>query len=330
MPFDLFLSPQGDLHVREITGPVGTGIDGPIGKRVYSAFSESSHQGLLHLATTELQSSLVASFAYARDFARLYLTRLCHTPVDILSGVIPPIASPSQTDLAFQVLQVPSMHGGEYLSPEVLLNWWSALDIHVRSEITEHPGGLQACLSKRNPQWRLVGRVTLHLAEYKRDPEHLFAFLATYIPKLSAQRRVQHEPLGKALKEYTGAKNRPALLSLLVPIQQATERSLLIKELVDSGEIYHPLVWSSQDAYRFLQDILVFEESGFIVWVPDWWKSSRPPRPAVSVKIDAHKGTTLEVDALLDFSVNVTLDGEPLTEGELKRILQSSEKPDHA
>ena len=325
MPFDLFLSPQGDLHVREIAGPVGTGIDGPVGKRIHTAFGESLAQGLLHLATTELQSSLVASFAYARDFARLYLTRLCQTPVDAQSGVIPSFAPPSQTDLAFQVLQAPPIHGGEYLSPEVLLNWWSALDTHVRQEITQHRGGLQAYLSERNPQWRLVGRVTLHLAENKRDPEHPFAFLATYIPKLSAQGRVQHEPLGKALKEYAGAKNRPVLLSLLVPIQQATERSSLIKELVESGEIYHPLAWGPQDAYRFLQDIPVFEESGLIVRVPDWWKSSRPPRPSVNVKIDARKGTALTVDALLDFSVNVTLDGEPLTEGELERLLESSE-----
>jgi superfamily II DNA or RNA helicase len=325
MPFDLFLSPQGDLHVREVASPDGSGMDGPLAKRIHTAFNSGIAHGLLHLATTELQSNLVAPFAYARDFARQYLTRLCQTPVDAESGVIPPIAPPSQTDLAFQILQAPPMQGGEYLDAEVLRVWWSVLDTHVRTEIKQHPGGLQAYLSERNPQWRLVGRVTLHLAENKRDPDHPFAFLATYIPKLSAQGRVQHEPLGKALKEYAGAKNRPVLLSLLVPIQQATDRSALIKELVESGEIYHPLAWGPGEAYRFLQDIPVFEESGLIVRVPDWWKSSRPPRPAVNVKIDARKGTTLTVDALLDFSVNVTLDGEPLTEGELKRLLQSVE-----
>ena len=323
MPFDLYLSPQGDLHTREITGPDGTGIDGPPGKRVHAAFSKGPAHGLLDLATTELQSSLVAPFAYARDFARLYLTRLCQTPVDPQSGLIPHIDPPSQTDLAFQVLQAPPMQGGEYLSPEVLLSWWSSLDTLVRAEIKQHPAGLQAYLSERNPQWRLVGRVTLHLAENKRDPKYPFAFLATYIPKLSAQGRVQHEPLGKALKEYAGAKNRPMLLTLLVPIQHATEHSSLIKELVDSGEIYHPLAWTPREAYRFLQDIPVFEQSGLIVRVPDWWKSSRPPRPAVSIKVDSRKGSTLTVEALLDFSVNVTLDGEPLTEAELKRVLQS-------
>ena len=74
-------------------------------------------RGLLHLATTELQSSLPPPFAYARDFARLYLTRLCQTPTDGESGTTPPIAPPSETDLAFQVLQAPPMQGCEYLSP---------------------------------------------------------------------------------------------------------------------------------------------------------------------------------------------------------------------
>ncbi|HKI17718.1 MAG TPA: DEAD/DEAH box helicase, partial [Isosphaeraceae bacterium] len=83
------------------------------------------------------------------------------------------------------------------------------------------------------------------------------------------------------------------------------------------------LAWGPREAYRFLQDIPIFEESGLVVRVPDWWKSSRPPRPAVNVRIDARKGTSLSVDALLDFSVNVTLDGEPLTQAELEKLLQS-------
>jgi non-specific serine/threonine protein kinase len=215
------------------------------------------------------------------------------------------------------------MQGSEYLNADILLNWWSELDTLVRDEIEHHAGGAQAYLSERNPQWRLVGRVTLHLAENKRDPQHPFAFLATYIPKLSALGRVQHEPLGKALQQYAGAKNRSALLSLLLPIQRAAERSPLIKEMVESGEIYHPLAWDPREAYRFLQDIPVFEESGLVVRVPDWWKANRPPRPRVNVNIDARKGVSLGVDALLDFSVNVTLDGDPLSEREIEALLRS-------
>src|ERR1700691_4892366 len=94
------------------------------------------------------------------------------------------------------------------------------------------PGGVQAWLREKNPLWRLVGRVTFHLAENKRDAERPFAFMATYATRLSAQARVQHLPLGRALQEYAGAKDRATLLSLLTPIQKAADRSALVKELV--------------------------------------------------------------------------------------------------
>ncbi|MBV8487313.1 MAG: SNF2 helicase-associated domain-containing protein, partial [Planctomycetaceae bacterium] len=324
MPFELFLTPQCHLRVRAVDQADWTLPDDAIGKRVHAAFSESPARGLLHLATAELQSSLPPPFSFARDFARLYLTRLCQTSTEGQAGEIPPIPQPAEAELATQALQAPPMPGSEYLSTAGLSDWWTELDSLVRQESAHHAGGVQAYLSERNPQWRLVGRVTFHLAENKRDAEYPFAFLATYIPKLSALGKVQHEPLGNALKQYSGAKNRPALLSLLVPIQRASERSTLVRELVDSGEIYHPLAWTPREAYRFLQEIPIFEESGLVVRVPDWWKANRPPRPVVNVKIDGRKGSRIDVDSLLDFSVNVSLDGQPLTESEIEQLLQST------
>jgi non-specific serine/threonine protein kinase len=226
--------------------------------------------------------------------------------------------------LAETALQAPPMKGTEYLNGDVLAGWWADLDELVRGEISAAGGDAQAWLRERNPLWRLVGRVTFHLAENKRDPELPFAFMATYANRLSAQARVQHQPLGRALQEYAGAKNRAGLLNLLTPIQRAAERSELAKELVESGEVYHPLAWTPREAYRFLQDVPVFEESGLVVRVPDWWKAHRPPRPVVSVKVGDRPGAALTAQSLLDFSVGVTLDGEPLSERELRAVLESA------
>jgi non-specific serine/threonine protein kinase len=194
----------------------------------------------------------------------------------------------------------------------------------VRQEVRASEHSVREYLHELNPLWRTVGRVTFHLAENKRDPEQPFAFLATYSARLSAQGRVQHLPLGRALQEYAGAKNRSALLSLLQPIQRAAERIAWVKELVDSGDMYHPLAWMPGDAYRLLQGIPELEQSGLIVRVPDWWKAARPPRPVVSVKVGDRAGSKIGVDALLDFSVGVTLDGQPMSEDELQAILQSA------
>jgi non-specific serine/threonine protein kinase len=319
MPHELSIAPSGHLALVESSSANETAAE--LAKPIVAAFAESPARGLLHLATNELQARLPPALDHVRSFARTYLTRLCQTQAHEQKD-LPPTPPPSAAELATWILQAPPMTGLEYLRDEALVGWWTDLDTLVRDEIRQHAGGAQAYLSAKNPLWRFVGRVTLHLAENKRDPENPFAFLATYVSRLSVQGRVQHEPLGRALEQYAGARNRQALLSLLVPLQQAAERSALIKELVDSGEVYHPLAWSPREAYRFLKDIPIFEDSGLIVRVPDWWKPHHPPRAIVDVRI-GRRGATLGADALLDFSVGASLDGEPLTEAELEELLAS-------
>jgi non-specific serine/threonine protein kinase len=322
MSHELIITPSGHLALVEQASIEER--DAPLSSQLVTAFARSAAHGLLHLATKELQSSLPPACDFARSIARTYLTRLCKTQTDTAAHDIPPTPAPLAAELATWILQAPPITGLEYLNAEALLDWWGGLDGLVREEISAHAGGAQAYLSEKNPLWRFVGRVTFHLAENKRDAEYPFAFLATYASRLSAQGKIQHEPLARSLEHHADTKNKQALLALLVPIQRAAERSPLVKELVDSGEVYHSLRWSPREAYRLLQDIPVLEESGVIVRVPDWWRPSQPPRAIVAVRIDGRAGTKIGAHALLDFSVNVALDGEPLTEAELRELLAST------
>ena len=106
-----------------------------------------------------------------------------------------------------------------------LARLWDELEAQVHAAIAQTPGGAAAYLKSCNPLWNAVGRVTFHLAENKRNPAHPFAFLATYTNRVSEQGKVQHLPLGRALEEYAGAKNRAALAALLSPVQRAAEQS---------------------------------------------------------------------------------------------------------
>jgi non-specific serine/threonine protein kinase len=198
------------------------------------------------------------------------------------------------------------------------------LDECVRAEMGRHPQGASGWLKASHPLWRMVGRVSFHLAENKRHPTHPFAFLATYASRISSQARVQHLPLGRALQEYAGVQNKAALINLLSPIQKAAEKSAWIKELVDSSRIFQAMPWTPSEAYRFLKDVPACEEAGVVVRLPDWWKGGRPPRPQVSVRIGQNRAAGLGADALLDFSAQLTLGGEPLTEGEWTELLNAA------
>ncbi len=317
---ELTITPSGHFLVRET--PLEGSAKKP-SKALLAAYAESAACGMLYSASEELDAVLPASFEFARSLGRLYLTKLCHAATGERGEAIPALPPP-RDEFDRAMLQAPPMTGLEYLTPDALANCWRDLDALVRGEIGKHAGGAQGYLRERNSQWRFVGRVTLHLAENKRDPDYPFAFLATFANGLTPQGKVKHEPLGRVLQLYAGERKRQAMLHLLLPISQAAESSELIRRLVDSGEIYYPLAWSPKEAYDFLKAIPLFESSGLIVRVPDWWNAQKPPRPRVSVTIDSKDTASIGVDEMLRFSIGMSLDGETLAPDEIASLLEAS------
>ncbi|MGH8300656.1 MAG: SNF2 helicase-associated domain-containing protein, partial [Steroidobacteraceae bacterium] len=233
--------------------------------------------------------------------------------------------APDEDDLGAVALDAPPMRGLEYLDADTLRDAWLALDARVRSDVVNsHGNSVRAYLHDKNPVWRLVGRVTFHLAENKRDDEHPFAFLATYAAGVSEHGEARHLPLARALKEHSGAGDRKRLVSLLTPIREASERLPWVQELLETRDIYHALAWSPGEAHRFLRDVPVLETSGLGVRIPDWWRPERPTRPQVSARVGTAAAAGLGAESLLDFSVAVTLDGKPLTDAEREQILSAS------
>lgn len=322
MSITLAFSPHGKLILDHEAEALGAPLPEAAAGRIAAAFAKGDSAGLEHLATVELQTTLPPALAFARDFAREYLTRLCQVQ-GVDGGTTEPLAAPPSEELAFWALRAPPMRGLEYLNADVLANWWRALDEHVRGQIRDTPGGASAYLRERNPLWRLVGRVTFHLAENKRDDAHPFAFMASYTRRLSGAGRPQHVPLSRALEEYAGAKNRAGLVALLTPIHHAAESIGWVKELVESGGIYQPLAWTPSQAYALLRDVPALEQSGVIVRVPDWWKRNAAPRPQVQVKIGEAAKSKLGVDALVDFRVGVAMGDRDLTADELRELMAS-------
>ena len=209
----------------------------------------------------------------------------------------------------------------EYLTTEVLSLLWIDINETARKHANAHEEGIRGWLQEATPERQLLGRVTFHLAENKRDERKPFAFIATYSHSLSKTERLQHVPLSKALQQYAGERNREAMTTLLRPVQEAAQQSSLIRELVDSRHLFQPLAWTPRQAYAFIQEIPKMEASGLTVRVPNWWKGKRPSRPKVSIDV-GQKATCIGPSSMLDFSVGVVLQGEALTEDEIQEILQ--------
>jgi superfamily II DNA or RNA helicase len=327
------LTPHGRLSLVESAD--AHLLDSELAQRLRNAFERGSGHGLLQLGAAEAGTALPPVFSYWREFGARYVTALCNKPdADVAAGHFASsqaaprkgrVPAPPGAELERLVLAVPPMTGAEYLTAEVLGALWQDLDAAFGIELAESKCGIQDFLKRRNPAWNLVGRVHFNLAENRKDPEAPFAFLATYTTRLSANANAQHLPLGKALGEYAGAANKDRLLSLLLPVQRASESCPWLKALIDAGEIFHPLRWTPTEAIQLLRDVPNLESAGVVVRMPAAWRANRPPRPQVSAKIGGKAPSGLGLDTLLDFQMEVTLDGERLTAAEIRELLEKSD-----
>ncbi|MGZ8264240.1 MAG: DEAD/DEAH box helicase [Burkholderiales bacterium] len=316
------LTPRGHLHLT--ASPHAPPLDPNLAAGLQDAFTRSAGHGLLRLGADEIAASLPPDLRYWRDFAARYVSAVCtHSTLD---EDRPPVhvPAPQPEELTALASSVPPMAGAEYATANVLEALWSDLDAAFHLELTESGEPLQAFLKRRSPAWNLVGRVYFNLAENRIDEEAPFAFLATYTTHITSRAKAQHVPLRQALNEYAGARSSERLLSLLVPVQRAAAQCAWLKSMVDSGDVYHPLRWTPAEACRFLSDAPLLESAGVIVRMPTQWKARRPPRPQVSAAVGGRPPSMLGMEALLDFRVEVVLDGERLTRKEVEQLLAST------
>jgi hypothetical protein len=315
------LTPHGLLTLREAEAEASA-LEPALGARLAKAFARGSGHGLLALGADEVGTVLPPTLSYWRQLGARYLAALCALPGIGEGGGKPPLPVPADT-LDRMAAAVPPMTGAEYVTAAVLAELWRSTDAAFDIELAEAGLPVQEFLKARHPAWNLVGRVHFNLAENRRDETAPFAFLATYTTRLSAEAKAQHLPLGKALEEYAGARNRDRLLSLLVPVQRAAERCPWLREMLDGGEIFHPLRWTPRQALQFLKDVPALESCGVVVRMPATWRMNRPARLQVKATIGGGAPSQLGMDALLDFRMEVTLGGESLSAAEIEQLAQS-------
>ena len=293
--------------------------DSPALSQLRNTFAADWRAGLFALAADIKLTHTSLTMRYWRGMAATYLTRLCHVPE---SDQPVHVGLPSNAEYDRWISSAPPMIGGEYLSQEVLARIWEALVTWGQESIAQ-AGSIEAFIHQQAPGWKRVGRVTFHLAENKQDASRPFAFMATFTTGLGSEGRTKHVPLRKALELYSGADNKQGLIKLLSPVHEAAKHCGWVKKLVSSGQIYHPMAWTVDQAYQMLRSAHILEECGLAVRLPDWW--SKRPRAQVQVTIGNQKKTALTAQSLLDFNVDVAAGEVQLSQEEIDKLLAQKE-----
>ena len=215
---------------------------------------------------------------------------------------------------------LPFVPGSENVNAEWIQILWAKLNGCFSYEIKNYSGTVALYLAEKDERLKVAERIFFHLVENKNDDAYPFSFLATYSTK-DEKGSIKHAPLKYALTEYKN--DRDKILELLSCLNRAAEVSKLIGEFTASGEMFHPLRLTTNEAWQILRDIPKIEESGIVCRIPDWWKKSRQ-KAKVSVSL-TKKESLLGLDTILGMEGYLEVDGEKLTKAEIKKMLAMDE-----
>ena len=230
-------------------------------------------------------------------------------------------AVPLTDDLTENLLSsLPFAPGAENVNSEWIQILWAKLNGCFSYEIKNYSGTVALYLAEKDEHLKVAERIFFHLVENKNDDAYPFSFLATYSTK-DEKGNIKHAPLKYALTEYKN--DRDKILELLSCLNRAAEVSKLIGEFTSSGEMFHPLRLTTNEAWQILRDIPKIEESGIVCRIPDWWKKSRQ-KARVSVSLTKKK-SLLGLDSILGMEGYLEVDGEKLTKAEIKKMLAMDE-----
>jgi len=226
----------------------------------------------------------------------------------------------SPEEIEALLVATPFAAGIEHVNNQWLQQIFLELTQIFQTHIKKYPGTVQRFLADQQSNLTVMGRVFFHLVESK-NATIPFAFLATYSTKTETG-KINHVPLKQALLEYKGQTTK--LLELLSTVSQAVQRSALISQLAESGELFSPLRFSSEEAYTFLKEIPLYEESGIICRIPDWWKKKQN-QIGVKVTVGERGKSRVGTKAILSFDPQIAIGEEILTEQEIAFLLAQSE-----
>ncbi len=286
--------------------------------RIYDIYAADHARAFLAIGCIHPAFRLSPSVEYWRSISAAYVHELLVHPQTEVVREKQCIELPGEKVVEWAA-RVPAMVGSELVDADFIASIWTLLrDAFVR-EVTGRSESIEDILRLLAPgQALLTYRIQFHLVENRQEEETPFAFLATYSAQNDATGRLMHLPLENALKEF-GDDTRK-LIDLLASVKRAAAGSDLIRSIMDSREIFHPLRFTPGEAYQFLLEAPLYEQVGILCRIPKWWSAS-PRKISVALSIGDSAGGKLGVHAMLSCAPLLHIDGEAISYEEAREIL---------
>ena len=283
------------------------------------AFRKDRFQALFDIGLEPAERGESPSLSYLRSISERFLDALTSMPE--LELLRERAAVSLSEDTAEELLNaVPFGIGTEYITEEWLNGIFSKLSEVFSREMSHFDGTVQLFLAEKGQHLRTPERIFFHLVE-SRQEEYPFAFLATYATA-GENGQVRHMPLSYALTEFKSDRDR--LMTLLSCLNKVSEASPLLGEFIESGELFHPLKLSADEAYAFLKSVPAIESCGVMCRVPNWWRK-KYASVFLSIRLGEKKPAMLGFESIVSMVPELTVNGVPLSRREIEMLLRQTE-----
>ena len=290
----LILTPHGRLLLTPDSDAPPLTLD--LHEPLLRAFERGSGHGLLLLGADAAGTALPPVLGWWRDFGGRYVNAVCTQATE----------SPRDPELEQMVFAAPPMVGGEYLNAAVLRSLWRDLDSAFSLEVAESRLDVEQFLRQRKPAWNL-GKIA-------RTPTPRSPF---WRPIRGACRHSRRRSTCLSDKLWPSTQGRKQESSALAAASRAARfRDMPVAER-DGGR--RPKRCNCCEMSR------IWKRRASSCEYRPRGRGNRPPRPRATGAVGAHPPAGLGQEALLDFSMEVTLDGEVLTLAEIRALLAKSE-----
>ena len=287
---------------------------------IYRSIKSDKYLAVYELGFKDKYADESPSFAFIHDASSAFVNSMMRCP-DIEIGRENANIVISEDSIQELLQKVPFAIGAEYITSEWLNNFFDALKRQYIIQIKEWKGAVSHYIAEKSQNLRVPERIFFHLVDNKNGSLP-FAFMATYATRTD-DGIVRHYPLKYALTEYKDDHTK--LLNLLSCLNRAAECCPIIGSFIDSGELFHPLQLTADEAWQILKSMpLIEEKSGIMCRMPNWFKR-KYSKPRISIKVGKKQPSLLSLQSIVELEPELVVNGVALTQKDINYLLEQTD-----
>ncbi|MEG1560713.1 MAG: DEAD/DEAH box helicase [Clostridia bacterium] len=239
------------------------------------------------------------------------------TVVLLMENLIRGDSLPDNTTIDYIVSRAPYDYTEGCVTREWVLNLYNIMKASAeKNAITEGQPTIKEYLETKRVAANARANLFIHIVENADEDVHPFILLITYDKQQEDGTHIQltignifDSDGNESLKQHISAELKNIAL-----------KNEILARFIKSGAIKASVPLTLDEAYELLKSVKQFSDMGFNCRIPNWWKK-RSRKIEITVKIGDDNKSLLGLDEILSFNASLSVEGEELTEDEVKLLL---------